>query len=140
MSTPEPPPYPSGDDANDPSTNQPGYPPPPPADAPPYGQPAGHTPTVVPGAKQATTSLVTGILGLLCCFLLGIVAIVTGRQATAEAAAAGLPQPGNAKAGIILGWVSIGLTVAGLIVYVLLFIILGVATTMSDTSGVTSNL
>lgn len=90
---------------------------------------------MVPGSKQATTSLITGILGLLCCFLLGIVAIVTGKQATTEAAAAGLPQPGNAKAGIILGWVSIGLTIAGILFYVLFFLIFGVAATMTDTSS-----
>jgi hypothetical protein len=81
----------------------------------------------IPGNSKATTSLVLGIIGILCCGLLGIVAIVTGKQATAEAAAAGLPQPSNAKAGIILGWVSIALTVVGILAYVLLFAVLGIA-------------
>lgn len=121
MSTPEPPPYPSGDDNNESST-PPGYPPP-----PQYGQYGAPVPGVVPGSQQATVSLVTGIIGLLCCVLLGIVAIVTGKKATAEAAAAGLPQPGNAKAGIILGWVSIALTVVGILAYVLLIAVIGVA-------------
>jgi hypothetical protein len=74
--------------------------------------------------------LVTGIIGLLCCGLLGIVAIVTGKQATTEAAAAGFPQPGNAKAGIILGWIAIGLMIVGVIVWGLLFA-LGVAGSMT---------
>jgi len=125
MSTPEPPPYPSGEEGNE-LQNPPGFPPPPPG-APQYGQYGVPMPGVVPGSKQATVSLVTGIIGLLCCVLLGIVAIVTGKQATAEAAAAGLPQPGNAKAGIILGWVSIGLTVVGILAYVLIFAVLGIA-------------
>jgi hypothetical protein len=77
-------------------------------------------PTALPGSSKATTSLVTGIIGILCCGLLGIVALVTGKQATAEAAAAGYPQPGNAKAGIILGWIAIGLMVVGVVVWILL--------------------
>jgi hypothetical protein len=135
MSTPEPPPYPAGDDANEPASNSSGFPPPPPPGAPHYNPYGTQAPGVVPGSKQATTSLITGILGLLCCFLLGIVAIVTGKQATTEAAAAGLPQPGNAKAGIILGWVSIGLTIAGILFYVVFFLIFGIAATMSDASS-----
>ncbi len=133
MSTPEPPPYPSGDEGNE-SQNPPGFPPPPPA-APQYGQYSAQAPGVLPGSKNATVSLVTGLIGLLCCFLLGIVAIVTGKQATAEAAAAGLPQPGNAKAGIILGWVSIGLAVLGILAYIVIFLVFGfAASTMSDTA------
>jgi hypothetical protein len=74
--------------------------------------------------------LVTGIIGLLCCGLLGIVAIVTGKQATTEAAAAGYPQPGNAKAGIILGWIAIALMILGILAWILLFT-LGVAGSMT---------
>lgn len=129
MSTPEPPPYPSGDNQEQPPANPPGYPPPPPPPgAPPqYGPPA---PAVVPGNSKATTSLVTGIIGLLCCGLLGIVAIVTGKQATTEAAVAGYPQPGNAKAGIILGWIAIALMILGILAWILLFA-LGIAGSMT---------
>ena len=131
MSTPEPPPYPSGDNEGEPSDNPPGYPPPPPPPgypppapgaAPQYGAtPQYGAPAAPPGSSKATTSLVTGIIGILCCGLLGIVAIVTGKQATAEAAVVGYPQPGNAKAGIILGWIAIGLMIVGLLVWILLF-------------------
>ncbi len=127
MSTPEPPPYPSGDNQDQPSAEPPGFPLPPPPQSglppqpgvpPQYGIPA---PAVVPGSSKATTSLVTGIIGILCCGLLGIVALVTGKQATAEAAAAGYPQPGNAKAGIILGWIAIGLMIVGVVAWILIF-------------------
>jgi hypothetical protein len=90
---------------------------------PQYGAPA---PGPVPGSRNATTSLVTGIVGILCCGLLGIVALVTGKQATAEAAAAGFPQPGNAKAGIILGWIAIALMVLGLLVWMVVIAVGGI--------------
>jgi hypothetical protein len=136
MSTPEPPPYPSGDNPENPDANPPGYPPPAPPPPPPgvppqYGMPS---PTVVPGSSKATTSLVTGIIGLFCCgIVLGPIAIITGKQASAEAAAAGLPQPGNAKAGIILGWIAIALMVLIIIFYGLLFA-LGAAGSFEPTS------
>ena len=131
MSTPEPPPYPAGDDPQPPGGNPPGYPPPPPPPGvpPQYGMPV---PTAPPGSSKATTSLVTGIIGILCCGLLGIVALVTGKQASAEAAAAGYPQPGNAKAGIILGWIAIGLMIVGIVAWILLFA-LGAAGTLAPT-------
>lgn len=141
MSTPEPPPYPSGDNEGEPPANPTGYPPPPPGYPPPapgavpqYGAtPQYGAPTAPPGSSKATTSLVTGIIGILCCGLLGIVAIVTGKQATTEAAAVGYPQPGNAKAGIILGWIAIGLMIVGLVVWILL-IALGVAGSFETTT------
>jgi hypothetical protein len=57
-------------------------------------------------------ALVCGILGILCCGLLGIPAVILGRQAAAEG------QPGGmAKAGEILGYVAIGLMVLGIILF-----------------------
>ena len=125
MSTPEPPPYPGGDTPEQPPVNPPDFPAPPPPPLPPPPPPAGMPPQYaapgpLPGNSKATTSLVTGIIGILCCGLLGIVAVVTGKQATTEAATAGYPQPGNAKAGIILGWIGIGLMTLGLVAWVAL--------------------
>jgi hypothetical protein len=132
MSTPEPPPYPGGDDPQ--QLNPPGFPPPPPPAPgvpPQYGMP----PQAIPGNSKATTSLVLGIIGLFCCgIVLGPIAIVTGKQATAEAALAGFPQPGNAKAGIILGWVAIGLMGVGLLFFLLAFA-LGMAGMPASTTG-----
>jgi hypothetical protein len=63
--------------------------------------------------QQAGWALVCGILGLLCCGLLGIPAIILGRQAAAEG------QPGGmAKAGEVLGYVAIGLMVLGAILVI----------------------
>jgi len=90
-------------------------------------------PGPLPGSGKATTSLVTGIIGILCCGLLGIVALVTGKQATTEAAAAGYPQPGNAKAGIILGWIGIALMVVGLLVWIVLIVAGGIGSMTAPT-------
>jgi hypothetical protein len=82
-------------------------PPPPPPNVPPppgygapqpgYGGPAGQT------NKKAIWSLVTGILGLLCCGLLGIAGIVLGQQAKGEIDRTGEGGRGMATAGVILG-------------------------------------
>lgn len=83
--------------------------PPPP---PPYGgSPYGGTPAS-PASNKGTWALVCGILGLLCCGLLGIPAIILGRQAQAEGQRGGM-----AKAGEILGYVAIALMVLGLVLF-----------------------
>jgi hypothetical protein len=80
-------------------------PPPPPQS--PYG---GYRPQ--PTSNKPVWALVCGILGILCCGLLGIPAVILGRQAAAEG------QPGGmAKAGEILGYVAIGLMVLGIILF-----------------------
>lgn len=134
MSTPEPPPYPGGEDPQQPGLNPPGFPPPPPP--PPPGVPPQYgapVPGPIPGNSKATTSLVTGIMGILCCGLLGIVAVITGKQATAEAAVAGYPEPGNAKAGVILGWIAIALMCVGFVFFLLMFA-LGAVGSMAPTT------
>lgn len=87
--------------------------PPPPGygQQPPYGAPA-------PGGnnKKATWALVTGILGLICCSPLGIVAIILGRGAQAEIATTGQQGAGLAKAGFILGIVALVFFVIQIIV------------------------
>jgi hypothetical protein len=60
--------------------------------------------------NKATWSLVGGILSVTVCgVILGIVAIITGKQAQAEIAASGGLEGGEdrAKWGIILGWISV---------------------------------
>jgi hypothetical protein len=75
---------------------------------------------------QGTTILVLGILGLVTCGLLGIVAWVMGNGALADIDAA----PGyyanrsNVATGRILGIVSTCLLVAGVAVYALMAIVL----------------
>jgi hypothetical protein len=63
---------------------------------------------------KALWSLVGGILSITFCgFIVGIVAIIVGRQAQAEIAASGGLQGGEdlARWGIILGWISVVLGV-----------------------------
>ncbi|WP_036563462.1 DUF4190 domain-containing protein [Nocardioides halotolerans] len=77
-------------------------PPPPP---PQYGAPM---PGAVPGTnKKAIWSLVTGILGLLCCGLIGIAAIILGQQAKKEIATTREGGSGMATAGFVLGIVAL---------------------------------
>ncbi|WP_019146427.1 DUF4190 domain-containing protein [Aeromicrobium massiliense] len=123
MTTNEPP-Y-----TNDP--NQPGG-------LPPYGS-GGDVPPPPPGGgygygdggygappeqnKKALWSMILGIVGLLCCGIAGIVAIVLGNQAKKEIADSAGRQTGEgmAKAGYILGIVAVVLWVVGIILRVAVF-------------------
>lgn len=94
------------------SYNEPPPPPPPgygAAPQPPYGgQPAGTN-------KKAIWSLVTGILSLLCCSPLGIVAIILGNGAKKEIAASGQSGRGMAQAGFVLGIIGLVFLVISII-------------------------
>lgn len=100
----------------------PGFPPPPQNNYPNYGQPpvgsfpAPGQPGGMPkGNQKALWSMILGILGFVCCFgiLAGIPAIILGYQAKNEVQASGGLQTGEgqAKAGIIMGWIGVGLTI-----------------------------
>ncbi|MBA3823457.1 MAG: DUF4190 domain-containing protein [Ktedonobacterales bacterium] len=99
----------------------PGYGPPPGyGQAPAYGQPYAY-PGMVPGAPQsnglATASLVLGLLMFLFGIFTGIPAVITGHMALGRIkqnpALAG--SRGQAIAGLVLGYISIGLTVIGIV-------------------------
>lgn len=90
-------------------------PPPPP---PSYGQPMPYG----AGAPQGTNSkavwaLITGILSLICCSPLGILAIILGRSAQSEAAATGQGGGGMGKAGFILGIIALAILVLQIILF-----------------------
>ncbi|BAU99720.1 DUF4190 domain-containing protein [Aurantimicrobium minutum] len=89
--------------------------------------PAAPTVTVVSSEKTNTLSivaLVAGIVGLTFIpFLASIVAVVTGHMARAEVRRTGEQGGGLALAGLIMGYVGIGLAV---LVISLLFAFLGV--------------
>lgn len=82
--------------------------------------------------------MISGIVGLLMCPLIGgIVAIIFGKKAEAEMAVPGADQSQAtyAKVGIILGWISIVLTVIGVALYVVFFVVfLGAAGIAGATS------
>jgi hypothetical protein len=115
-STPPPPP-PTGPPSGPPPGG--GYgsapPPPPPGYGPGpggYGAPPGNN-------NKAIWALVLGILGLLCCGILGIPAVILGKQAQNEIDRSGGTQTGRgmATAGFVLGIIAC----IGLVVVIVLF-------------------
>ncbi|MCB0924143.1 MAG: DUF4190 domain-containing protein [Mycobacterium sp.] len=131
--------YPGEPQPNDPNQPPPpgyGYPPPPPPQygaqpwypgypAPGYPQPPAH--------PQATTALVLGILGLVCCGLAAPFALFIGRKSMQEIDASGgqYAGRGQAQAGFILGIVGTALWVLAAILWLVGF---GVAL-ITDPSG-----
>lgn len=99
-----------------------GYGPPPGGFGPPpggFGQPMyGGVPAG--NNSKATTSLILGIVSLLCCQLAGIAAVIVGRRAKNEIRSSGQQGDGLATAGIILGWISIALTVLSILLIIAL--------------------
>lgn len=74
----------------------------------PYGAP----PTQPnPYDSESTVLLVTGILSLVLCGLIGLYPWIKGNRVRRDAEAAGWPEPGTAKAGRIMG--IIGTVIAG---------------------------
>jgi len=82
---------------------------------------------------RGTLILVLGILGLVCCFICGIVAWVMGSGDLKEMAAGRMDPAGQGltQAGKICGIVSVVLQVIGFVVW-LLFMSLGIATTATQ--------
>jgi hypothetical protein len=81
------------------------------SDQTPYG--TAYSP---PNSTMATVSLISGILGLTFLPFLGsIVALITGYMAKKEIVESrgAVGGDGSAKAGIILGWIGIGLSLCG---------------------------
>jgi hypothetical protein len=71
---------------------------------------------------KATAALVLGILGLVLCPLIcSVLALVFGYQARSEIDASGgrISGRGSATAGVVLGWVGVGIVV----LFVLIFVI-----------------
>jgi hypothetical protein len=71
-----------------------------------------------PQNTAGTTALVTGIVGILCCGLVSIIAIWQGRKGMALADSGQATNRGVAQAGFILGIVGVVLWVIGIVVRV----------------------
>jgi hypothetical protein len=87
-----------------------------------------------PTSGAATASLVLGICGLVVCpFVCSVLALVFGYQARGQIDESGGQIGGrsSAVAGIVLGWVGVGLCVLALA----FFIFVVVAASVSSTSG-----
>lgn len=95
-------------------------PPPPPPGYPPggYGGAPGYP--VAPTNPKATWAMILGILGLVCCGIAAIPALVLGIVAKNEIQASNGMQSGagQAQAGFILGIIGCALWVVGVIAYV----------------------
>lgn len=101
------------------STTPPPPPPPPPAAPVPAG--GGGTSE----NSSGTIALVTGILSFVACpIILSIVAIVYGRKGMAAAAAGRADNGGLAKAGYIMGIISLILAVVVIVLYIILGVVL----------------
>ncbi len=93
-------------------------------------QPQSIPPVVVQTSSMAVVSLIAGIVSWFMIPVLGaIVAVVTGNMAKKEIRASGglLTGDGLATAGLVLGWIQLGLSLVGICV-VALFVILGIGT------------
>lgn len=77
---------------------------------------------VDPGIESAATlSLVLGLVGILLCCMAAPFAIWQASVARQKAVAAGVPTPGTATAGAILGWISVALTGLVILFYCVIF-------------------
>lgn len=91
---------------------------------------ANPAPQTTPGVKtntMALVSLIAGILGLtLFPFLGSIAAVITGNMGRKEIAASAGAETGDgmAMAGVIMGWIGIGLGVLGICIVCLTFVLI----------------
>ena len=103
----------------------------PPSSSTPFSAQQTHTLAIV--------SLIFGILGLvgICPGLGAIVAVITGGMAQREIQAdpARYTGDGLAKAGLILGWIGIGLTALGVCAAIAYFLFIAVIIGTSDFEG-----
>ena len=84
-----------------------------------------------PTSGAATASLVLGICGLVVCpFVCSVLALVFGYQAREQIDESGgqLGGRSSAVAGIVLGWVGVGLCVLAVAVFVLVIVLASTAT------------
>ncbi|GHS86884.1 DUF4190 domain-containing protein [Cellulomonas hominis] len=115
-----------------PGYQHPGYPP------PGYYPPPGFPPAYVyPKNDLAVWSLVLGIAGIAlgCLFLTGIPAVLVGRNAQRAAAEGLANNAGMATAGVVLGWVSIGLGVVAFLGVLLPLLLVGAAVPFTFLTG-----
>ena len=108
------------------------YPPPPPT-APMYQSPMGY-PSEYP---RGTMILVFGILSLVCCAPLGIVAWIMGQSALRDIDRSGVvySNRGTIKAGMICGIVGTCLMIALVVFYIVVFVAIGTTTGFHTTTG-----
>ena len=91
-----------------------------------YSTPPGGDSYSLPNSNMAVVSLIAGILGVSLFPLLGsVIAIITGMMARREIRESGgaLGGDGLATAGLVLGWIGVGLGVIGICAFGAIFAI-----------------
>ncbi|MBF9127799.1 DUF4190 domain-containing protein [Plantactinospora sp. S1510] len=110
--------------------------------APPVG---GPQPTWAPGYptyqvrrptnSMAIAAMITGIVALFSCQLIGVVAVYLAKRAREEIQASGEEGAGFATAGLVLGWIAIGLAALSILALLAYFGLIGlIFATSSNTS------
>lgn len=97
----------------------------PPVPGPPQVPPGWHHPPPRQTNGMAIAALVVGLTSLMSCPLIGAVAIYLGNRARAEIRASGQDGDGLALAGVITGWVAVGIAVATILFFIAYFAIFG---------------
>jgi hypothetical protein len=90
-----------------------------------------------PESGNATAALLLGIAGIFVCpIVCSILAIVYGKKAYSEIDASNgyMRGRGQAQAGIVLGWVGLGLCVAGVLAFVALIVLSVGSATLIESS------
>ncbi len=91
----------------------------------PQNSPAYPPSAALPTSTLAIVSLISGILGFTFIPVVGsIIAIITGMMARGETRGSSVTASGDglATAGIVMGWVGVGLTVVGVLCFACTFI------------------
>ena len=129
MSTP-PPPWGQEPEPEPPTTPPPPPPPSPQAPYVPYGAPPSPYGSAQPMQQTnglAIASLIVSIGSLVfCCGLPAIVGAILGHVARKQIREQGQAGEGIALGGIVVGWIAFGLSIALVVLYVVLVLIVGV--------------
>jgi hypothetical protein len=94
----------------------PGSPPPPPPFPGPYGQPYGYGFPYVPARRTNGCAIASMVLGILWLYWIGsVLALVLGYIARSQIRERGESGDGMAIAGIVLGWIGVGILALALV-------------------------
>ncbi len=104
----------------------------------PYGQPVPYYyyPPAPPTNGLAIAAMVVSIVSIMSCPCpVGIVGALMGHSARRQIRERGESGEGLATAGIIMGWISTGLSVLVILGYVVLFVVLGITGELDQPSS-----